>query len=375
MYSDIIEANTILKSNITDNAASHTKITYFGASGEIGRNVLSSLIDRIPNGKTTIVLFAHSTANLIKLDGLAKELQQKVELLEKDIVIKYTNNSMETAGSDVILCSTDVKPSQEMNALESIPSKVIRSFANKESIENIARIAKEYSPKSAFVVATNQTDLVAQIAREAAPGLKVFGLTGMVDSTRLRNEYYAKTRVKLDSGLIVGLHNLDQKDYTMFPVESSLHAFDNSIIDMDSLAFANSQIKGLGGQIAKKLSTDRPPEFGIGPHILPGAGFVQFVMSYCYGEKTLVESWNRKIETSEDALFWDLQIGAQLSLPMVINKDSITPCFAFLPNEKEKAMLKQALAEIDLAYEQMKSINILKAKIGKKDLDQSLPPM
>lgn len=84
-------------------------------------------------------------------------------------------------------------------------------------IKNIFTELEKYCQNALHLIVTNQVDTMCQVARENTNGLKIIGLTGAVDSTRLRQNI-KETTDKESEGFMIGYHNS-----SMTPMKNSIN--------------------------------------------------------------------------------------------------------------------------------------------------------
>ena len=151
------------------------KISIIGA-GNVGALCAQRIADR---GYADIVL-------LDIIEGLAQG--KGLDILESqpvrglDTCIIGTNRYQETAGSDVVVITAGVarKPGMTRDDL---------LLTNMKIVGEVTREVVNYSPDPIIIVATNPVDAMTYLVRHISglPRNRVFGLSGVLDTSRLRS--------------------------------------------------------------------------------------------------------------------------------------------------------------------------------------------
>ena len=151
------------------------KISIIGA-GNVGALCAQRIADR---GYADIVL-------LDIIEGLAQG--KGLDILESqpvrgvDTRIIGTNRYQETAGSDVVVITAGVarKPGMTRDDL---------LLTNMKIVGEVTREVVNYSPDPIIIVATNPVDAMTYLVRHISglPRNRVFGLSGVLDTSRLRS--------------------------------------------------------------------------------------------------------------------------------------------------------------------------------------------
>ena len=211
------------KSKLLWNKIKIVKITYIGANGKIGKQAVNMICSKISKEENVeIVLIGSGTKDsLIRLDGFVKDLIGGIELQNGNCNIKFkiTNDYRDTIKSNIVICSAGKWPSSKEKEESKIidPSgRLIQSKINARLISEITSNLKKYCPETLFLIVTNQVDMMCHIARKIAKNMNIIGLSGGVDSSRLKQEI--KDIFGLDStGYMIGYHN-----ESMIPIVKSL---------------------------------------------------------------------------------------------------------------------------------------------------------
>jgi malate/lactate dehydrogenase len=111
-------------------------------------------------------------------------------------------------------------------------------------ITSITEQLKMHCPNALFTIVTNQVDMMCHIARQIAPNMKVIGLSGGVDLSRLKQATKEILGLECD-GLMIGYHNANMTPLikslktttgqTIFPILSKEEEFSDDEIQEEFL--------------------------------------------------------------------------------------------------------------------------------------------
>lgn len=172
------------------------KISIIGA-GNVGALCAQRIADR---GYADIVL-------LDIIEGLAQG--KGLDILESqpvsgvDTRIIGTNHYQETAGSDVVIITSGVarKPGMTRDDL---------LLTNMKIVSEVTRKVVNHSPDPIIIVATNPVDAMTYLVRHISglPRNRVFGLSGVLDTSRLRSFIAEELNVSVEDvfACILGQH-------------------------------------------------------------------------------------------------------------------------------------------------------------------------
>lgn len=298
---------TSSSSTITKN-----KITYIGGTGKIGRLALNKLVNEWPLDKELeiVLLSSDHEGSSEKLQSIADELKK----YGKNITFTITDNYKEMSNSELVICSAGKWPTPEQKAelKKTDPTgRNVQSLVNKDMIYNIATEINKNCPDAKLLLLTNQVDTMCHVARQPMNPNNVVGLTGMVDSTRLKQNLRESNDGKLPEGInptqlmMIGYHNSD-----MIPL---LPEIDPKILE---------GTRTMGGYISNLYREGLDPNVDTGASILPATAVAMFVEAFLLG-KILTEAFNVKIKDKEIAKQYGVEVGTELSIPVQIGRNSI----------------------------------------------------
>ncbi len=154
------------------------KVTIFGATGTIGKNVTfklarTDIVDEI-------VLFTRKSS-IDKATGEVFDMYDALAAEDIDCKLIPSYDYEDIRNSDIVLISAGTHRSEGMDRLElAIPNaKIVQEYAKQTAI---------YAPDSIILVTTNPVDVMTTVALEASGfnRRKVIGLGNHLDSLRLK---------------------------------------------------------------------------------------------------------------------------------------------------------------------------------------------
>ena len=300
--SDFIEL--LEKSKKIWNKKENIKITYIRGNGKIGKKAINMICSKIPKDESVeMVLIGSGTQDsLIRLNGFVKDLLGELELYEEKCNIKIIiTNDYEKIYYSKIICSAGKWPTKEEKEkfvkLDK-SGRLILSKKNAPLIKDTTSKLNEYCPDTVFLIVTNQVDIMCHIARQIAKDMKIIGLTGGVDSARLKQNI--KNILGLNStGYIIGYHNEGMipiikslktgDDKFIFPLISKEIEFSededlqNESMEMEKQKLEKilASTRQMGGLISKEQKEGLNTNINTRDSILPATAICRLVISYC----------------------------------------------------------------------------------------------
>ena len=135
--------------------------------------------------------------------GKALDMLQSTPVLNTDFRISGSNDYQPTAGSDIVIITSGLARKPGMSRDELL-------LANAKIITEVTRKVAACSPDGIIIVATNPVDAMTHLAMEVSqfPPNRVFGLSGVLDTARLRSFIAAELNVSVAdvSACILGEH-------------------------------------------------------------------------------------------------------------------------------------------------------------------------
>jgi malate/lactate dehydrogenase len=347
------------------------KITYIGGNGKVGRIAIPTICSMIPSDQfVEIVLIGSSTAgSLSRLEGFVDDLDGALTLLGKigNVGFTVTDDYSSAENSTLVLCSACLWPSLEDKEkyMAYDPSgRLVQSLCNAGLVKDIVLQLHENCRDAVVVLVTNQVDIMCHIARKVVPDMQILGLTGGVDSSRLKQIFFRKFGERIE-GLMMCYHNnfmmpimesLASENLTNMDGEKTPSASmpgeiksDNAAMILESLRYDREKIDSLihevrimGKSISNRQKSGLNSPKNTGASILPATALASVANAYCFGEKTLVESYNVRINRKDVADQYGVPLETDLSIPMIISENSIVPKMGIALSAEEKAYIEVA---------------------------------
>jgi len=175
------------------------KVSIIGA-GNVGATCGQRIADK---GYADIVL-----ADIIEglPQGRALDMLESMPVLSSDARIIGTNSYQETANSDVVVITSGIprKPGMSRDELLQTNAKIITE---------VTRNVVNHSPNCIIIMVTNPLDAMTYLALRVSqfPRNRVMGLSGVLDTARLRSFIAAELNVSVEdvSACILGQHGTD----------------------------------------------------------------------------------------------------------------------------------------------------------------------
>ena len=348
-----------------------TKITFIGANGKIGKQALNMICASIPQNENVemVLIGSGSEESLIRLNGLIKDLSGSLELKDKKSNIKFiiTNDYKNTINSKVVICTAGKWPTKEQKEqfkLIDESGRLIQSKINSKLIQDITSQLNKYCPNVLFFIVTNQVDMMCHIARQIGKNMNIIGLTGGVDSPRLKQSI--KNILGLDStGYMIGYHNESmipiiksiktrEEKKLLFPLISKEIEFteDKDIqkyykeMEKEKLQKIVLSTRTIGGLISKEQKTGLNTDIDTGASILPATAISKFINSYCF-DLPHIESYNTFITEPIIAKHYGVEPNSELSIPLRISKDKIEQLKDIELSQFEKNAMNEAQRKLN----------------------------
>ena len=152
-----------------------SKISIIGA-GNVGATCAQRIVER---GYADVVL-VDIVPGLPQ--GKALDILESAPVLSFDSHLTGTNDYQETANSDVVIITSGLSRKPGMTRDELL-------LANMKIVSEVTRHVVKYSPECVIIVVTNPVDAMTHLAIKVSelPPNRVFGLSGVLDTARLRS--------------------------------------------------------------------------------------------------------------------------------------------------------------------------------------------
>jgi len=222
-----------MRKKITVIGAGHVgEVTAFKiAEKELGDVVLLDVIEDMPIGK-----------------GL--DIRQGGPVGNFDSAIIGTNSYKDTANSDIVVITAGKPRTPGMSRDELVDS-------NFKIVKPVTEEVVKHSPKAMLLVVSNPLDAMAYTAFKVSkfPKNRVFGMAGILDTTRFRTFIAMEINVSVESiqALVLGGHGDTMVPIARYTTVSGIPV--SHFIPKDRLDAIIDRTRGGGGEIVKYLKT------------------------------------------------------------------------------------------------------------------------
>ena len=322
-----------------------------GAGGHVGSQALQQLVFENEDADLELVLLGRTPD---RIRGVVADIVSALPLVARHLPgrrpprITITSDLRELRRSDVVVLTAAQWPSPEEEAhlAPSDPTgRLVQAYANASMVADLSRAAAAVCPEALFLVVTNQSDLMADVARRKLPAERVLGFGGIVDSARLRTllaEGFGLPAAALTAGNhIVGYHN-----YDLIPLASSL----TQPLDEHRLSKMTDDVRRYGEKVSR-LKKGAATTGDFGANVLPGCA-VHAALSALLGHgEALEESFNVCLP-AEAAALYGTRSGAALSVPVRLERCGYAVVTSYAVAASERSFLAQAQQTMDQTWAQ-----------------------
>lgn len=170
------------------------KVSVIGA-GNVGATTALRIIER----NLADVVLVDIAERLAK--GKALDISHSCPLLGSNCTIKGTSDYSETTGSDIVVMTAGISLRPEMH-----PEDLLQT--NYQVVKNCVESWMKYCPDAIIIMVTDPLDLMSYVAFRisSTDKKKVLGMSGVVESARLRSILAHKLKVATEniSALVIG---------------------------------------------------------------------------------------------------------------------------------------------------------------------------
>lgn len=307
-----------MKRKITVIGAGHVgEVTAFKiAEQELGDVVLLDIIEDMPIGK-----------------GL--DMREGGPVGKYDSRIFGTNSYEDTANSDIVVITAGVprKPGMSRDELVGTNFGIVKIVT-----ENVVK----YSPDALLLVVSNPLDAMVYTAFKVSgfPKNRVFGMAGILDTTRFRAFLSMETNVSVESiqALVLGGHGDTMVPFPRYTTISGIPI--SHFIPQDKLDAIIERTRKGGGEIVKYLKTGSA-------YYAPSLAITEMVESIVKDKK--------KILPCAAYLEGEYGInGIYFGVPVKLGADGVEEIIEIDLTEKEKEAIKESEAAVRNVIELLK---------------------
>jgi malate dehydrogenase len=265
------------------------------------------------------------------LDGVAKgkmlDLMQSAPLAGHSQRLVGTGDYADCAGSQVAVVTAGVprKPGMSRDDLLKVNAKIVT-----EVVEQLKRAA----PDAMLLMVTNPLDVTTHIARKVSglPKNRVFGMAGVLDSTRFRCFIGMELGVSAQevSAMVLGGHGDTMVPLPRFATVSGIPI--SALMSQERIDAIVERTAQAGGEIVKLLGTGSA-------YYAPAAACAQMVSSILRDEKRILPV---SVYLEGEYGLSDVYLG----VPVVLGRDGVERIVEVPLNDEERAALEASAGHV-----------------------------
>jgi len=293
-----------------------SKISIIGA-GNVGATCAQRIAER---GYADIVL-----VDIIEglPQGRALDMFESAPILGSDAHIIGTNSYQETANSDVVIITSGITRKPGMSREELLQ-------ANANIVAGVVRNVANYSPNCIIIMVTNPLDAMTYLALRVSQFSKdkVMGLSGVLDTARLRSFIAAELKVSVEdvSACILGQHG---KDMVVIPRLTTVGGIPiTKLLPQETINKLVERTTGAGAEIINLVKTGSA-------FYAPSAAVAQMVEAIVLDKKRILPC----------ATYLDGEYGIKdsvITVPVKLGKNGIEQIIELELTAEEKSALANA---------------------------------
>ena len=296
------------------------KISIIG-SGNVGANAAFFIAEK---GITDVYLFDIN-------EGIAKG--KSLDMMEASPIRKYRNRIIEIekiegiTGSQVVVIAANQQIKAGMTSDELL-------LGNINVINNIGMKIQALTPESIVIIATEPVDIMTAyfVKKFNFKKEKVFGVGGILDSTRLKYFISKKLSISLEniSALVIGPHNENMIINSSYSRLSGIPL--NQLLEENEIKKIKDETRNAGKYIVEMAEKSRS-------YYSPSAAVAELIDAICMNLRRVMPV----------SVLFDGEYGINdiaMSLPCIIGKNGIEKIILPKLNEIEINRLKKSAAQI-----------------------------
>lgn len=332
------------------------KVSIIGAGGKVAREAIRTIYER-NTGPLQLTLISRTPA---RAQGAALDVRSAMSLprepqgrpLVKPLA-DCTDDIKKVEGSRmvIVVAGTYLNAAEaELFRQKDASGRLSQAYANYHLMSEIAQQVSTYARGALMVVVTNQSDMMADVARENHDyPWRVLGFGGMIDSARFRD--YAAEALKTKAPFapepqieahMIGYHNKD-----MILLDSSFsHKLALTSTETNQLV---EDTRVAGAYVSKLqrradfISNDTGAKLDTGASVLPGTALGLCALAVVGQGRLLTASFNTFLKTEALAKHYGVSLGTSLSVPIDLGPDGYSVSSAYPVAEQEKTALREAV--------------------------------
>jgi malate/lactate dehydrogenase len=300
------------------------RVTIIGASGKVARQALTALLFHDSAEEMELFLVARQ---IDRVAGAVADIVSALPLVRGPRGSRLRPPRVEIAGdvsvarrSDIVVLVAGAWPTQaQLVRLAPLDSagRLAQSHVNAALVRALCAPIARHSPDALVVVVTNQSDMMATVARQVLQPDRVLGFGGIVDSARLRT-VAARTLAIPASRLTRGNHMIGFHNADMLPLSSSL----SFQMPPRALGAVVSRTRRYGQEVSRLQKIASLPDANSGASVLPGYAVYVTVAAYVGASPAIEEAFN-VVLPARAARVYGVESGSALSVPVRLSRGAL----------------------------------------------------
>jgi len=291
--------------------------TYYIAEKNIAHLVMVDIVEGMPQAK-----------------GL--DFQHAAPLRNYGVTVVGTNDFAEIADSDVVVITAGIPRKPGMDRMDLLK-------INTDIVKTAARHVAHYAPNSTIIVVSNPLDIMCMVALDASGfALKrVFGMAGILDSTRFRYFVAEKLDVAVTDvqAMVLGGHGDTMVPLPRFTTVSGIPI--TELMDPADIEKLVDRTRNGGAEIVKYLKTGSA-------YYAPAASAAEMVEAVLTNEKRIAPAAAYlRGEYGHEAIY--------LGVPVLIGKNGAEKIIELDLNKDEKAALDRSAEAVKAGLADLRS--------------------
>ncbi len=293
--------------------------------------------------KTTYYIAEKNIANVVMVDIVEGMPQAKgldfghaAPLRNYGVTTVGTNDYAEIADSDVVVITAGVPRKPGMDRMDLLK-------INTDIVKTAARNCAEYAPNSTIIVVSNPLDIMCMVALDASGfALKrVFGMAGILDSTRFRYFVAEKLNVAVTDvqAMVLGGHGDTMVPFPRFTTVSGIPI--TELMSPEDIEALVDRTRNGGAEIVKYLKTGSA-------YYAPAASSAEMVEAILTNEKRIAPcAAYLRGEYGHEAIY--------LGVPVLIGANGAEKIIELDLDADEKALLDKSAEAVKKGLADLRS--------------------
>ena len=269
-------------------------------------------------------------------EGKSLDLLEGAPLRGYDVNLSGSSNIEDLKDSDIVVMTAGLARKPGMSRLDLIQK-------NTEIVKGVSETIKKHAPNAFVVMVTNPLDIMTFVAKEVTgfPKNRVFGMAGVLDSTRFRTFIAKEINVSVCdvSAMVLGGHGDSMVPLPRYACVSGVPI--EQFMDQATIDRLIERTRKAGGEIVAYLKTGSA-------YYSPAASVVEMLEAVVRDKKRFLHA----------AAYLDGEYGMKgiyLGVPVVLGAGGVEKVVELVMTDEELAALKESAKEVEEAITETKA--------------------